>query len=205
MKTVQEARNFYNQLHEYEIFAKLEGWQIPKLLVEYLKPFLIGNEQALDVGCGPGEVGEELEKIGWKGVLTGVDIAENRLKEAALKPAYNFCVQADAYHLPFRKQSFDIVASSAMVALTGIRSIKEMYRLVKPGGYFACIAGEIKGKNFGWCRRRFKEAARYFDQLSLTPGIQRVFYKDLGSGYTSNYDDEHYTYYIFRKSSLKLN
>jgi len=200
MKTSLEARKYYNEFHQYEMFLKLKGWQIPKLLVQYLMPFLIGNERILDIGCGPGEVGEELEKVGWRGTLIGVDVAEKRIKEAKVKPIYNFCLQANAYNLPFKKQSFDVVVSAAMVGLAGIKSIQEMYRLVKPGGYFACIAGEIK--SMSWCRRRFKEAVRYFNQL---PNAQRVFHKDLGSGYTSDYNDEHYIYYIFRKNSLKLN
>lgn len=196
MKTAQEARKYYNQFRQYELSLNFRGWQIPKLLVQNLAPFLVGNETILDAGCGSGEVGEELEKIGWKGALIGTDIAEERLQEALLKPSYTFCVHANAYHLPFKKQSFDVVVSSAMVGLTGIKSIQEMYSLVKPGGYFACIAGGVRSEN--WWKKRFREAIQYFNQLSRFPNTQRVFYKDLGTGYTSEYDDEHYVYYIFR-------
>lgn len=95
--------------------------------------------------------------------------------------------------LEARFLTFPVVVSSAMVGLTGINSIQEMHRLVKPNGYFACIVGEIRSMD--WCCKRFQEVISYFNQLS---SAEMIFCEDLGSGYANEYDDEHYIYYLFR-------
>ena len=195
MDTPQKARRFYNNSPQYEEFKKSEGWQVPKLLVALTMPYLDGSKRIADIGCGPGLVGKELDRVNWRGALIGVDIAEQRLREAAQKPSYNFCIQADAYRLPFCDQVFDVVLSSAMVGLTNSNSIREMLRILKLGGFFACATGEIKSKD--WCRKRFQEAKQYLEKLS---GARILCSQDLGSGYTNEYDDEHYVYYLLRKN-----
>lgn len=195
MDTPQKARKFYNQSPQYEEFQKSEGWQVPRLLVALTMPYLGSNRLIADIGCGPGLVGEELNRTNWSGILTGVDIAEQRLKEAAQKSSYNFCIQADAHQLPFRDQVFDVILSSAMVGLTRIDSVKEMLRILKSNGFLACVIGEIKSKH--WCQKRFQEAKKYFEKIS---NAKTIYCLDLGSGYTNVYDDEHYVYYLLRKA-----
>lgn len=195
MNTPKKIRSFYNRFSQYDEFQKSEGWQIPKLLVALTAPHLNGGEFIVDVGCGPGLVGEELNHINWNGTLVGVDIAEQRLREAAQKFVYNFCLQADAYRLPFLDQTFDIVLTSAMVGLTGHDSVAEMLRILKPGGVFACAAGEIKSKH--WCRKRYQEVITYFQEMT---GVQVLLNQDLGSGYTNEYNGEHYSCHLLRKT-----
>lgn len=193
--TKREIRKFYDQSPQYEAFQKVEGWITPRLLIKYAHPYLLGNERIIDVGCGPGLVGEELCGSGWRGRLVGVDISGGRLREAKEKSIYTECVVADADHLPFVDCSFDVVFSNAMVGLTGNQSVKEMYRLVKPGGYFACVAGEIK--SLSWCRKRFRGTLLCFEDLSRARCLLR---KDLGTGYiNTDYDDEHYICLIYKK------
>lgn len=193
--TKREIKIFYNQFSQYETFQKNEGWATPQLLTEHIRPYLCGNERIIDVGCGPGLVGEELQRVGWNGTLIGADIAENRLREAKQKPIYKKCVVADADHLPFADDSFDFILSNAMVGLTGDKSVIEMYRLVKPNGFFACIAVEII--NLPWCRGRFKKALQIFDKL---PRAKLLIQKDFGVGYVNtNYNNEHYICFIYRK------
>ncbi|MDA2936112.1 class I SAM-dependent methyltransferase [Patescibacteria group bacterium AH-259-L05] len=194
MKTAKEARAHYNALHNYELGSRLEGWHVPRLTVENVEPYLKGGEFILDVGSGPGEIGVELENVGWSGTLIGVDIAELRLKQADDKTMYTACMHMDAYSLGFSDSVFDVVVSSGMVGLTGIESIKEMYRVVKHGGYLVCAVAEIK--SLAWCRQRFKNALHYFDNSFQAQLLCR---KDLGGGYTSEYNDEHFVLYLFRR------
>ena len=195
MNTPQKARKFYNNFEEYESFQQSENWYVPELLVGGLTPYISGGEKIIDIGCGPGMVGIALEKYRWRGSLIGVDIAENRLKEASEKSCYSHCVQADAHYLPFADNVFDIVISSAMVGLTGISSVQEMIRILKPGRLLACAAGEIKNKC--WCRQRFQEVISFFNDESNT---QILTCKDLGSGCSVKYNNEHYVYYLIRKN-----
>ncbi len=193
METSKKARNFYNRFLQYESFQTSEGWQTPFFLISYIRPYLQSGESIIDIGCGPGLVGKELGKIGWQGLLIGVDIAETLLQQAQDKSIYNNCVHANAYRLPFINHCFDFVLSNAMVGLTGIRSIQEMCRLVKKGGYFACIASEIK--SMSWCRNRFRKVCKFLEKL---PGANSILYKDLGSGYSNTYDDEHFVLFFYQ-------
>jgi ubiquinone/menaquinone biosynthesis C-methylase UbiE len=153
MRTAKRGRQYYNKLVDYESLVRQEGFLCPGLLVKNLKPYLNNGQTILDVGCGPGLIGDEVAKVGWSGTLIGIDIAEKRLQEAASKSVYTFCVHADAYHLPFGRR-FDLVISNAMVGLTGPKSVQEMRRVIKPSGHLACIAGEIKTCN--WSVKNFE-------------------------------------------------
>lgn len=191
----KSQRNYYNDYPEYNSSLSARGWQCPKLLVEHLKPRLRGHETILEVGCGTGLVGLALKKIGWQGTLIGVDIAEDRLKEASARPVYSSCAQMSAYRLGFPRQSFDVVISCAMLGLTGPQSFKAMYSLVKPNGYLACIAGEVK--NLRWCRKRFQKVCHHIRRRHRS---QIIFRKDLGTGYAKDgYRDEHYVYYLLQR------
>jgi len=194
MRTAIQERQFYNAWDTYEKDLHEEGWQIPHLLVQSIRPFLRGGETILDVGCGTGFIGAELRKIGWHGILFGVDIAELRLAEAAKKSIYKSCLRMNANHLQFPGRFFNIVLSGAVVGLTGPKSVKEMYRVVKAGGLVACAAGEIKDMFGG--SERFKSSIRCMRRLS---NAQQILRKDLGTGYRGGRDDEHYILFIFRR------
>ena len=141
-------------------------------------------------------IGEELKRFKLGGTLIGADIAENRLREARQKRIYSLCVEANVYALPFADQSFDVVVSNGMVGLTGARSVREMYRLVKPGGYLACVAVEVK--NWQWSRLRFKKVCA---ELRLLPASSFIFRRDLGTGYAdTDYNDEHHMFFLFKKN-----
>jgi ubiquinone/menaquinone biosynthesis C-methylase UbiE len=192
MKTAKLARSFYNNCSHYQSFTRQVGWAAPEILAANICKYLKGGERILDVGCGPGPVGMELKKLGWRGKLIGLDIAEERLKEAKKKRSYRLCVQADAYKLPFVDAALDVVLSNGVVGLTGTKSVKEMCRLVKPGGLQAIVAGEIK--TLAWSRRRFREACRFLEQM---PGL--LLRKDLGTGCSCrDYNEEHYVLFIHR-------
>lgn len=193
--TKQGIRKFYNQSQQYEVFQKNEGWITPQTLIKEVNSYISRGMKIIDVGCGPGLVGEELKKINWTGMLIGVDIAENRLKEALPKQIYTTCVQADADFLPFIENSFDFAISNAMVGLTGVKSIKEMWRLVRPNGYFACIACEII--SLRWCKKRFQGAITYLKEL---PNANLILYRDLGAGYNNTaYNGEHFVFFFYQK------
>lgn len=198
LRTVTEARTYYNKWSEYESVLEGLGYATAMQVVEILMPYLGANKKMLDVGCGTGLIGSELERCGHKGNLFGVDIAEERLREASRKRIYSGGVQTSAYALPFRSGSFDVVVSNGMVGLAGIKSVQEMFRVLKPGGQLACVVVEIKGAQ--WSRARFRKVCGYFRQLSKAKA-RILLRRDLGTGYAdTTYKDEHHVCFLLRKN-----
>ncbi|MBC7420457.1 MAG: 3-demethylubiquinone-9 3-O-methyltransferase [Bdellovibrio sp.] len=110
-------------------------WIIDKIQNHYS---LDKNTSVLDVGCGAGFLSNALSEAGLK--VTGVDLSEESLRVAAQydkTKAVNY-QKADAYHLPFADQSFDIL--TAMDFLEHVEDpagvIQEFSRVLKPGGLF---------------------------------------------------------------------
>ena len=198
LRTEREARRYYNKWSEYESSSESAGYVTPMQFVESLAPYLGVRQKILDVGCGTGLVGNELKRLGWRGTLIGVDIAENRLLEAVEKRIYAAGIQASAYLLPWKNNSFDAVISNEMVGLTGVRSVCEMYRVLKPGGYLACVVVEFK--NAKWSRARFRKICAYFRRL---PKAKLLLRRNLGTGYlNTNYNDERRVLFLLRKKLI---
>lgn len=94
----------------------------------------------LDVGCGSGQFTEILvESLASYTSITGIDVAEEVLKEARRKfPGREFSfINASSMKLPFSEASFDMAAiSKALHHVEDPRkTLGEMHRVVKPGGY----------------------------------------------------------------------
>lgn len=194
MRTVKRQRQYYNKWDNYESDLENDGWQIPCLLVKHTKHFLFGGEKILDICCGTGLVGVELKKVGWHGHLVGVDVSERRIGEALEKDIYQACFQMDANKLGFFDERFDVVLSSAVVGLTGSRSVREMCRVLKVCGLVGCAAGEFRYAFGG--STRFRSSISCMDKL---PDMARLDHIDLGSGYSGTRKDEHYILRILRR------
>ncbi|MFC1612236.1 class I SAM-dependent DNA methyltransferase [Patescibacteria group bacterium] len=193
MFNFDETRKQYNEFSDYEKWVKEGGYLCPSALVKAIVPYLKGGERILDVACGTGLVGEELEKIGWQGKLIGVDIAEKRLKEAATKKIYSACLLMDARNLNFQKKCFDVVLSCAFIGLVGPGPVRSMHYLVKPNGFLGCVAGACKCKK--WSQANLKQAEKCLKSLYKTKVLLR---QDLGSGYTSDLNHEYYVLYLLK-------
>lgn len=110
-------------------------WVINKIKMHFE---VSSSTKVLDVGCGGGFLSNELAKAGFN--VTGTDIAEDSIKVAALYDTTKSVkyIAADAYHLPFDDNSFDVL--TAMDFLEHVEDpqgvIKEFSRVLKPGGIF---------------------------------------------------------------------
>ena len=96
----------------------------------------------LDLGVGTGKfLREFLQRKHWE-FVTGVDFAEEMLREARRGLPWGCAlVQADIHDLPFEDQSFDLIVSSFT-----LRSVKErghffgeVRRVLRPGGRLAFL------------------------------------------------------------------
>ena len=92
-----------------------------------------GVELVLDVGCGIGLLREYLRELGFDGLYIGLDILEDRIMEARKNCDHGSdLILADAHHLPFRDQGFDLVALITVAHLLRMESsLKELERVSK--------------------------------------------------------------------------
>ena len=97
----------------------------------------------LDVACGSGAMGRELESE--SRTVVSLDLSEQELREAKRRSPGPF-VQADALTMPFANDTFDAITSSMGLAV--IRPIgpllTEIARVLKPGGVFAAMMPTIR-------------------------------------------------------------
>jgi len=107
---------------------------------ELVKLCHIGRDSlVLDVACGTGETACFLvETYGCR--VIGVDASSFMIAKAERKAGQRGLdikfVEGDAHNLPFPNDYFDIVISECTVCLLEKeKAIKEMVRVVKPGGY----------------------------------------------------------------------
>lgn len=103
------------------------------------------GERVLDVCTGTGELAMLLaEKVGPDGSVTGVDFCEEMLSRARKKTGGRrnlSYILSDAKQIPFAGNTFD-----AVTVAFGMRNIpdtifalKEIKRVLKPGGKFICL------------------------------------------------------------------
>jgi demethylmenaquinone methyltransferase/2-methoxy-6-polyprenyl-1,4-benzoquinol methylase len=89
----------------------------------------------LDIGCGTCVLEERYDLGGAEAV--GIDITEGMLRLAQGKglKAVSLLGLADAEHLPFREETFDVVVSCYVPKYCDTRGfVEELARVLKPGG-----------------------------------------------------------------------
>lgn len=109
-----------------------------------IKKFLkVKGKIGLDVGSANGALAMELAKLGAKKIY-GIDIADSFItaakKDATRQKVKNVSFQqADANVLPFPDNHFDFITCTEVLEhVPGFqKAIKEIYRVLKPGGQFA--------------------------------------------------------------------
>ena len=124
------------------------------LFDQLLKGRIVPGMRVLDAGCGPGRNLVYLLKSGFE--VFGVDessaaIEQTRRLAAALAPHLppdNFRIEA-VEQMSFTDAGFDVVISSAVLhfaksEVEWMSMVKEMWRVLKPGGiFFARLASSI--------------------------------------------------------------
>jgi ubiquinone/menaquinone biosynthesis C-methylase UbiE len=121
----------------------------------YLIPYIKPTDIILDVGCGPGTITADLAALATQGKVVGCDAVESVLQQgiehATSRGLTNVTFQkADANTLPFDDNTFDIVHCHQVLqhVKNPVVILKEMRRVVKPGGIVA--AREADYKTFAW-------------------------------------------------------
>ncbi len=124
------AAGYDDILLKYRCTAPAEG-------VAILEKYVSKDAMILDVGCGTGVVGEELQKIKYSNI-EGIDISKKMLSSAKEKEIYNRLHCGDLQQsLRFASNYFD--ACILIGVFTHIEKasflMRELIRIIKSGGY----------------------------------------------------------------------
>ena len=101
------------------------------------------NDKIIDVGSGSGDLVLEIQKKQFEGKIDVVDLNQEMLNEGKKrinKKNVNFYLQ-NAENLSFEDNSYDkYIISFCLRNITNInKSIKEAFRILKPGGQYYCL------------------------------------------------------------------
>ena len=136
----------------HESVLRSHTWRTIENSAKYLESHLKENSSLLDVGCGPGTITVDLAKKLSEGTVLGIDISDEIIAKAEAgaqnsKLANCTFTTGDTYDLDFEDNSFDIVhAHQLLQHLTNpVAAIKEMRRVVRPGGIVALRDADYGG------------------------------------------------------------
>jgi SAM-dependent methyltransferase len=113
------------------------------------------GDAVLDVATGPGEPALSIaERVGHEGKVAGIDVipemVEAARREANRRGFRNAAFEvAPADHLPFEESTFDAVVSrfGVMFFPSPVDSVREMLRVLKPGGRIALAVWHFEERN----------------------------------------------------------
>lgn len=139
---VFKARDNRELAEQYDIWAKdyesdVADYAGPQRTVEALTLYVGPGARILDAGCGTGLTGQILHAQGYHRV-EGLDLSAGMLAEARRKNCYAALhQQALGGPLDFRTDAFDAIVCVGVFARAHApsRSLDELIRLTRPGGY----------------------------------------------------------------------
>ncbi|MEX2245673.1 MAG: class I SAM-dependent methyltransferase [Dehalococcoidia bacterium] len=130
----------------------------------------VRGRDVLDDGCGEGRFSRMLAERGAR--VTGIDATPEMARTGARRGDQRYAI-ADAARLPFGDASFDIVVS--YITLVDIvdyaAAIREMARVLRPGGRVAVANLGFVSASLGWQRddegkRLYERIDRYAEEWS---------------------------------------
>ena len=145
---------------------------------EYVRKFAKKKSIVLELGSGTGRFTKALLDSGAKVVATDISHKSLEVIRRRYTKYYNNLVTqvADIEKLPFDNNSFDIVSSSAVLSYGGnIIVMKEILRVLKPGGFFICIDSLNENPIYKLNRWfNYKKGNRSLSTLTNMPTIKLI-------------------------------
>ena len=146
---------------EYKAARYYEEKFVPTLYQQWSKPLIeaaaIGRgNRVLDIACGTGVVTRDVAGIvGRDNPPTGLDLSSGMLAVARDLAPHIEWQQGDATDLPYPDASFDRVLCQfgLMFFPDRVAALKEMSRVLRPGGRLALAVWDSLDKNPGFARK----------------------------------------------------
>jgi SAM-dependent methyltransferase len=144
----------------------------------------LDNLNILDLGCGNGKNSFYIAEQGLNNKIVGIEISETAIKYAGeLAPLGDFMKQSIGTSLNFPDHTFDIIlditSSNSLNESERDIYLKEITRLLKPGGYFflraLCKDGDKNAQNLLISNPGPEKDTYIMPDLGLT---ERVFSKE---------------------------
>lgn len=157
----------------YDQAAAADGYFSPGRIAHAMAATLTDRQSCiLDVACGTGLVGLELQQIGYRN-LTGVDIVLPMLSRAQAKNCYGLVVLADVNTpLPFAARTFDAISCAGAFYDDNLRAnaLENLLPLLKPRGYLFCDIEMHAWTHYGF-REVFEhpDSRNVFAELNVEP------------------------------------
>ncbi|MEK6320329.1 MAG: class I SAM-dependent methyltransferase [Acidobacteriota bacterium] len=172
----------YRELNEnaYRSCFAYSRKRLAGLLDSYL-PLQGNGLRLLDVGCGTGHHMVSLREQGFK--VAGVDGSAEMLDQARANNPGSEIRQADVESIPFDDASFDFVLCIEVLRYLPDSEpcIREMARVLKPGGVCLATAAPVLNLNGYWLVNRLANLIRVGDLVRLkqffatSGGLRRQF------------------------------
>jgi ubiquinone/menaquinone biosynthesis C-methylase UbiE len=150
----------------------------------FVLPYLHPGMRLLDVGCGPGTITLGLAQAVAPGRVTGIDHDSTHIETAqalaAERGLTNVSFQTGSVlSLPFDDGSFDAAFENNVfthLAQNAVPAAREVYRVLKPGGFFA--VRDVDVDSVVWGHRT--DALKQLDRLFIAWHQSRGSYITLG-------------------------
>ena len=176
----EEIAGAYDDFYQTQAGKEIDAIE-EKLLVEALQK--VPKGKMLELGCGTGHWTQLFVNKGFDVIAT--DISDAMLCQAIEKNLDAEVLKADAGDLPFKNESFDVVASVTMMEFVTSKEVvwNEIYRVLKPGGHLllGCLNGNSQLAKNAENDTVFKNAAFYTPE-SLEKAITKFGVPELTYG-----------------------
>lgn len=151
------VRTAYDTVAEHyaEAFANdLLALPLDRKVLDKVVQLIPAGESVLDLGCGPGQVGQYLAERGL--LVVGMDLAQQMLQVARRRIGIGRIACADMRSMPFRSGAFSGVAAYYSIHNLPRPSLPtafaEIHRILKPSGWFVAAThlgdGEVYSNEF---------------------------------------------------------
>lgn len=193
LKDLEDAMAFYQRWaddYDQEMEGNLQ-YIAPKQTAEHLARFVEDRATAiLDAGCGTGLTSHYLAEQGFE-TFDGIDLNDAMLERSRARGIYRRLIKADLTQpLDIDDESYGAAISSGTFTLghVGPEPVPEIFRVLKPGAYFACtVHRDI------WSAQGFEAA---FGELEAAGTIRTA---DMAEGHFFAHLEPTAKYCVFQK------
>ena len=169
------VQNVFDQVYDqYDLMNDIMSFGVHRLwkknLINMMNPSL--NNNLIDVACGTGDIAKlYLKSVNKKANITCIDPNKSMIKKGKekLNEYKNLkWIISSAENLPIKSNMFDFYTISFGLRNTKDlnKSLKEAYRVLKPGGRFLCLEfSKISNSNLNFLYKNYSKLIPHIGKL----------------------------------------